>query len=190
MIVLSQDEYRVKFCPSTVIESITAEATSLINYTLVGHFIHPPPPQWYPSTMIAGLWSVWARLCVDWWFSISSHAPYLCVLSQLILYDRCSLICSSISIRRASIRSEIHYTLSRAAPLGWATPRDWLSSVPIGACWQVLMCPDVILRSFITICSLIVHPVLPIRHPSFPAGALHSHQNSQQSISNSILIHH
>jgi len=37
----SQDEYRCKFCPSTVIDCITAEATALIDYTLVGTFIPP-----------------------------------------------------------------------------------------------------------------------------------------------------
>jgi hypothetical protein len=38
----SQDEYRGKFCPSPVMDCITAEATALINYTWWGWFIHPP----------------------------------------------------------------------------------------------------------------------------------------------------
>jgi len=32
-VTFSQDEYRGKFCPSMVIDCITAEATALINYT-------------------------------------------------------------------------------------------------------------------------------------------------------------
>jgi len=32
-VMFSQDEYQDKFCPSTVMDCITAEATALINYT-------------------------------------------------------------------------------------------------------------------------------------------------------------
>ena len=41
-VMFSQDEYRGKFCPSTVMNCITAEATALINYTWWGCFIPPP----------------------------------------------------------------------------------------------------------------------------------------------------
>ena len=40
-VMFSQDEYRGKFCPSTVMNCITAEATALINYTWWGCFIPP-----------------------------------------------------------------------------------------------------------------------------------------------------
>jgi len=43
-VMLSQDEYQGKFCPSTVIDCTTWEAIALINYTWWGCFI-PPPPQ-------------------------------------------------------------------------------------------------------------------------------------------------
>jgi len=46
-VTFSQDEYQHKFLPFTVIDLITAEATTLINYTFVGLFIPPhgaPPP--------------------------------------------------------------------------------------------------------------------------------------------------
>jgi len=42
-VMLSQDEYQGKFCPSTVMDCITAEATALINYTWCVA-LYPPPP--------------------------------------------------------------------------------------------------------------------------------------------------
>ena len=41
-VMFSQDEYEGKFCPSMVIDCITAEAIALINYTWWGCFIPPP----------------------------------------------------------------------------------------------------------------------------------------------------
>jgi hypothetical protein len=41
-VMFSQDEYRGKFCPSTVIDCITAEAIALINQPWCGCFIPPP----------------------------------------------------------------------------------------------------------------------------------------------------
>ena len=43
-VMFSQDEYRGKFYPSTVIDCITAEATALINYTWWAASYTPPPP--------------------------------------------------------------------------------------------------------------------------------------------------
>jgi len=40
--MFSQDEYQGKFCPSTVMDCITAEATALINYTWCAAS-YPPP---------------------------------------------------------------------------------------------------------------------------------------------------
>jgi hypothetical protein len=40
-VMFSQDEYRRKFCPSPVMDCITADATALINYTWWGCFIPP-----------------------------------------------------------------------------------------------------------------------------------------------------
>jgi hypothetical protein len=40
-VMFSQDEYRGKFCPSTVMNCITAETTALINYAWWGCFIPP-----------------------------------------------------------------------------------------------------------------------------------------------------
>jgi hypothetical protein len=40
-VMFSQDEYQGKFCPSPVMDCITAEATALINYTCWGCFIPP-----------------------------------------------------------------------------------------------------------------------------------------------------
>jgi len=42
-VMFSQDEYPGKFCPSLVMDCITAEATALINYTWWGCLIPPPP---------------------------------------------------------------------------------------------------------------------------------------------------
>ena len=41
-VMISQDEHRGRFCPSTVMDCITAEATALINYTLCAA-LYPPP---------------------------------------------------------------------------------------------------------------------------------------------------
>jgi len=49
-VMFPEDEYRGKFCPSTVIDFITAEATALlINYTwwAASYPPAPPSPQWY-----------------------------------------------------------------------------------------------------------------------------------------------
>jgi len=47
-VMFSQDEYRGKFCPSTVTDCITAEATALINYTWWAASYPPPPPNGAP----------------------------------------------------------------------------------------------------------------------------------------------
>jgi len=41
-VMFSQDEYQGKFCPPMVIDCISAEAITLINYTLWGCFTPPP----------------------------------------------------------------------------------------------------------------------------------------------------
>jgi len=41
-VMFSHDEYQGKFCPSMVIDCITAKAIALINYTRWGCFIPPP----------------------------------------------------------------------------------------------------------------------------------------------------
>jgi len=48
-VMFSQDEYQGKFCPSTVMNCITAAAIALINYTWWGCFI---PPLWFSSAII------------------------------------------------------------------------------------------------------------------------------------------
>jgi len=50
-VMLSQDEDQGKFCHSMVMDCMAAEATALINYTLAGCFILPPPPS-CPTAMI------------------------------------------------------------------------------------------------------------------------------------------
>jgi len=43
-VMFSQDEYRGKFCPSAVMDCITAEVTALINYTWWAASYPPAPP--------------------------------------------------------------------------------------------------------------------------------------------------
>jgi hypothetical protein len=44
-VMFAQDEYRGKFCPSTVIDCISAEAIALIKFKLhMVRLIHTPPP--------------------------------------------------------------------------------------------------------------------------------------------------
>jgi len=68
-VLFSQDEYRGKFCPSKVIDLITAETTALINYTWWG--VSYPPPQWCSSAIIGATQSPSPLLRLDWCFSIS-----------------------------------------------------------------------------------------------------------------------
>ena len=51
-VMFSQDEYRGTLCRSPMI-NVTAEATALINYTLVVRFKPPPPPPSRPSSHYA-----------------------------------------------------------------------------------------------------------------------------------------
>jgi len=71
-VMLSQDEYQSKFCPPTVIDCITAEAITHINYTLCGCF---KPPQWWSSSIIGVPRSLSALLSLDRPFDISFSTP-------------------------------------------------------------------------------------------------------------------
>jgi hypothetical protein len=72
-VMFSQDEFRGKFCPSPVMDCITAEASALINYTWWSCFI---PRPWFSSALIGAPQSPSALLCLDWRFDILFSAPY------------------------------------------------------------------------------------------------------------------
>jgi hypothetical protein len=73
-VMFSQDEYRGKFCPSTVMDCISAEATALINYTWWGCFI---PSPWFSSAIIGAPQSPSALLRYHRRSSIPIGAPQL-----------------------------------------------------------------------------------------------------------------
>jgi hypothetical protein len=108
-VMFSQDEYRGKFCPSTVTDCISAEAIALIKFKLhmVG-LLHTPPPQWCSSAIIgapqspSALLNPSALLSLDWCCDISFSTPYC-------LFCPRSSIPSSTSIRSASISFQTLY---------------------------------------------------------------------------------
>jgi len=99
-VMFSQDEYRGKFCPSTVTDCATAEAMALINCTWWGCLI--PPPEWCSSAMIQAPQS---GLVLRY----SIQGSILPVYSVPLLEDGRASIPSSISIRSASIPFQTPY---------------------------------------------------------------------------------
>jgi len=75
LVLFSQDDYCGQFCPSMVTHIITAEATSLINYTLAGCLTHPPPTLCF-STVFGDSQSLAAAVGLHWSFNKSFHTPY------------------------------------------------------------------------------------------------------------------
>jgi len=117
-VVFSQDEYRGKFCPSTLTDCISAEAIALIKFTLhmVGllHTTHPPPHRCSstimgaPQSPLALLNPCWpssipsALLSLDWCCDISFSATYC-------LFCPRTSIPSSTTIRSTSISFQTPY---------------------------------------------------------------------------------
>jgi len=79
-VMFSQDESRGKFCPSTVIDWITADAIALITITH-GGAASGPPPQWCSSAIIGAPHPPSALLSVEWRIDISFRASY-CLFSR------------------------------------------------------------------------------------------------------------
>jgi hypothetical protein len=107
-VMFSQDEYRGKFCPSTVMNCITAEATALINYTWWGCFI---PPLWFSSAIIG-----------------APQSP-----SALLRYHRRSSIPigasqSGLALRNFIQRSMLHFCWRSCSRMDASRPR---SGVPL-----------------------------------------------------------
>jgi hypothetical protein len=64
-VVYPQDEYHGKFCPSTVIDCITAEAIAHIKFKFhIVRLLHTPP-QWCSSAIIGAPQSPSALFCLD-----------------------------------------------------------------------------------------------------------------------------
>jgi len=72
-VMFSQDEYRGKFCPSTVLDCITGEATVLINYPW---WAASYPPPWVSSAIIGTTQSPSVLLSLDLLFHFLFSAPY------------------------------------------------------------------------------------------------------------------
>jgi len=75
-VMFSQDEYRGRLCPSSMI-NFTPEATALINHTLVGRFKPPPTTMWRNSARIGAPQSPSALLSLDSLSSISFRSQFL-----------------------------------------------------------------------------------------------------------------
>jgi len=95
-VMFSQDEYRGKFCPSTVIDWITADAIALITITHGGAASYTPPP-WCSSAILG--------------------APQS--LSALLNLRRCSTVSNGASI----FHSALHTAFSLGAPQSPPWPR-------------------------------------------------------------------
>jgi len=141
-VMFSEDKYRGKFCPSTLIDCITAEPIALIDTTWWGCFIpRPPLPPCCSSGTIGAAPSPLALLiphsCSSGW--IGPPQPGLVLqyfiqryilpfLSTLILYDWRSSIPSSTWIRSAYISFQtlclphLSVLLSMDGMLCWICP--------------------------------------------------------------------
>jgi len=78
--MFSWDEYWGKFCPSMVIDCISANATALINYKLRAAS-YPP---WCVFTPWGTVQSPSALICLDWYSNILFRTPYHPVLLVLL----------------------------------------------------------------------------------------------------------
>jgi len=106
-VMFSQDEYWGKFCTSTVIDCITAEATALINYTWWASS-YPPPPMvllCYNRRSWSHVGTPQSGLALHYLIQ-HSFSPSLLAL---LLQDGRSSIPSSILIRSATISLQTLY---------------------------------------------------------------------------------
>jgi len=172
-VMFSQDKYRGKFCPSPVMDCITAETTALINYTWWGYFI---PPM--------------VLLCDNRRSSIPIGAPQSELALQYFIQRSLRHFCQRTSRmdapRPQSGAPQFHSRLFASLPFRdaqhrWAAPLEW----PFLA-WICAL--NFIPHSSITIITPFAHPALHIRHSSFPGGASCFPPNSSYCIPNSILI--
>ena len=173
-VMFSEDEYRGKFCPSPVMDCITAEATALINYTWWGCFIPP---------------MVLLRYNRRSWIPIGTPQTGLALryFIQRSILHFCRRPSRMGAPRPRSGASQFHSRLSTYLPFGdaqhrWAAPLERRSLAWICAL-------NFIPHSSITIITPFAHPALLIRHSSLPGGAPHFPLNSSCCLSNSILIH-
>jgi hypothetical protein len=170
-VLFSEDEYQGKFCPSTVMDCITAEATALINFTWWAA-TYPPPPTCFSSVIICTAQSPTALLSLDWRFNILFGAPY-CMSVDTQPLERAyrnpflHLIQQHLYFIPDSLSLCLSAILSIDGLLRW-----------IGAPWSGFAPPNFILHSSITIITPLADPALPIRHSQFPAGAPHFPANS------------
>ena len=186
MPTFSQEEYRRKFCSSIVIDCITAEATALINQTLVGSFIPPPPHTLCSSALLGTPQSPSAlhRLVSHFNMSFGAPCPLLCQHSS-------SKIVTSQSSPQPWLEVPLfHSRLFTPCPLqccsAWmAAPLDWHSSLRICAPLPRFALLKYILHSSMTICTPLVHPVRPHQallhswsHTTFPPNSSYCHSSS------------
>jgi len=201
-VMFSQDEYQGKFCPSTVMNCITAEATALINYPWWGCFIPPPmvilhsnrhslipigaPPQLmalldphrHSSAIIGAAQSASALLSLDWRFDSSFSAP------------------DCISVGAASLEwvlLDLDQERLNFIPHSFPPSLFAMLSIDGLLCWMGTPWPGFAPSNFIPHSSIIVistplaHPALHIRH-SFLGGSPVFPANSSYCLSHSILI--
>ena len=176
-VMFSQDEYRRKLCPSMVMDCITAEATSLINYTW-WDALDPPP--WHSSAIISAPQLPSVLLSLDWRLNISfSASNCISVSAPPLEWALLDLDQECLYFILDSLPPSVSAMLSIDQLLCWT-----------GAPWPGLAPPNFIPHSSITIITPLAHPAIHLRHSSFPGGAPLFPVNSSYCLSNSILIHH
>jgi len=176
-VMFSQDEYWGKICPSTVMDCIPAEATTLINYTW-WDASYPPPPPWFSSTIIGAPQSPSALHSLDWRFDIAFSAAYsISVDASPLEWALLDLDQEHLNFIRDSLPPSLSAMLSIDGLLCW-----------LGAPWPGFAPPKFIPHSSITIITPLAHPALHNRHSSFPGGAPLFPANSSYCLLNSLLI--
>ena len=173
--MFSQDEYRGKFCPSPVMDCITAEATALINYTGCGCFIPPMVLLHYNMRSSIPIGAPQLGLALQYF--IQRSIPHFCRRSSRMGAPR-----------PRSGAPQFHSRLFTSLPFGDAQHR-WAALLERRSlAWICAL--NFIPHSSITIITSFAHPALHIRHSSFPGGAPRFSPNLSYCLSNSILIHH
>ena len=152
--MFSQDEYRGKFCPSTVIDWITADAIALIIMTHSGAASYSPP-QWCSSAIIGTPQSPLVLLSLKWHFDISFSAPY-CLFSWCFS----SRMGASLSTSQTRIGAPLFH------------PR-LVTSLPFQRCLAWMGC-----SAGYTLLNPCRHSLASILAPQFHSALLHHHQHS------------
>jgi len=145
-VMFSQDEYRGKFCPSTVIDCVTAEAIALIIIIHGGAASYPPTPMLllrHNRRSSIPIGAPQSGMALQY-FILCSILPFL---SALLFWDGRSSIPSWTLNRSVSISLQTHYLsplsalLSMDGLLCWiCTPQSLSALVGLDFCPSISFC--------------------------------------------------